>query len=320
MFDRLAQKVSGAARRTVDEIRKAHAHRTAPSVFALADALECDERSIRTHLTEIEKAIEELAAERSLLQFSYQKRASGRKQPVRYELVLHSRNGHSERFLHGFRKLGAESGGGEKEGPVIYLLRRGPDDAAYPPGATELVFPLARLLREPGWEPEVAHQISGFEEQIWTSTRPVIVLCGNRDFAGERMPDFAFDPPVLELRHESGKRRYDFVTLIRFVNDMGQPVLLVRSDGLFGHLAFKVLLDNNVSAGKVFEQLQLADTVLAPAEYQIGIRVDMIPGKNIPSGHGDPQVVRPYHFDPPPARKPVGADAGKEAKLEVVRR
>lgn len=325
MFAQLARHVSGKAQATVKAIAKAHKEETSPTAVELATDLKCDERNIRLHLNEIEETIGKLSQSRSVVEFTFHERGPGKRIPLKYTIRLNASCGHSERLLFGFRGFGAEKPNGAiLDGVDIYILRRQADASSYSAGSVELANALADSLREPGWPARIHYRIQDFDEDVWTSTRPVIVLCGTNDLADVRMPDFAsLTTEIVEgaKRHEIPSRRYDYVLLTRFVNDCGQPVLIVRSDYSFGHLAFKVLIDNNASAGMIWTQLELDDDALAPKEYQFRFRVEMHAHKNIPAGHGDPQVMRPYHFDPPAKpKKPPRNDPGDPPKLGVVRR
>lgn len=323
LFAQLAQRVSGKARSTIEAIAKAHKEGTSPTAVDLAVVVECDERNIRNHLNEIEDNIKALAKSPSVAEFTFEERGPGKKIPIKYTIRLNAACGHSERLLYGFRSFGAEKpDGAVLDGVDIYILRRNADPASYSAGSVELANALADSLREPDWQPRVHYRIQDFDEDVWTSTRPVIVLCGTDDLTDVRMPDFAsLTSEAVEgaKPHEIASRRYDYVLLTRFINDCGQPVLLVRSDYRFGHLAFKALIDNNPSAGMIWNQLSLDDEALPPREYQFRFRVEMHAHKNIPAGHGDPQVMRPYHFDPPARPKPVKNELGPP-RLGVVRR
>ncbi len=324
LFAQLAQLVSGKARSTVEAIAKAHREGTSPTAVDLAVVVDCDERNIRNHLNDLEAGIKALAGSRSVAEFTFEERGPGKKVPIKYTIRLNAAFGHSERLLFGFRSFGSEKpDGAVLDGVDIYILRRNADPASYSAGSVELANALADSLREPDWRPRIHYRIQDFDEEVRTSTRPVIVLCGTEDLPGVRMPDFASltsESAEGAKPHEIASRRYDYVLLTRFVNDCGQPVLIIRSDYRFGHLAFKALIDNNASAGMIWNQLALDDDALAPKEYQFRFRVEMHAHKNIPAGHGDPQVMRPYHFSPPARPKPVRPEPGAPPKLGVVRR
>ncbi|MBM3735711.1 MAG: hypothetical protein FJW39_07980 [Acidobacteria bacterium] len=303
LFRLLRPLVPGEAARTSLDIIAEH-QRTGRTISLgkLADHARCDERNARIHLKSIEDAIDEKLAQLRLpVEFEYTKRGPGRQIPIDYRAVLHRQWGHSEKFLLGFTTFGPDAA----PDVDLCIYRRGSEARSYACGGVELALPVSGLLQARGVRVNHLHQI----EDIWLAQRPAIVICDTEQAQALDRPMFVdARPEPARVEQSTGRAlRYEDLLVTRFMNSSSppQPILVIEYRDDFAPLGMKCLLLRNEGAKAVWHQLQLWDDVLPPAQYQIKIRFELIDRKNDLNNLGDPQVIRPYHFDLPSPEEPV---------------
>ncbi|MBM3737080.1 MAG: hypothetical protein FJW39_14960 [Acidobacteria bacterium] len=297
LFGRLRERVSGeAARDTLTAIQEAQQNAQTLSIGQLADLVGCDERNVRLHLNAIETAIDQMASDRLPVRFAYEKRGPGKQVQIEYRAILNEQWGHCEKLLIGFTPFGPT--------PVheidLRTLRLASHPKHYAAGAADLASTVASLLQEKGVRVYRHHDIG----RPWLNQRPTILIGDTSAMAGFKRPSWAMplkagdEPPA----HTVEILRYADVLVTRFLNASSpqRPVVLVEFNDEFAPLGLVCLLTRNEAMQIVLNQLALPDSMLPPDEYQLRIRFELDAELDELNNLGDPQVIRPFHFDLPP--------------------